>query len=148
MLAIPLAFVREVVPADDLTLDGGAAGEEFASFVYRGSPLPAIRVGVFLGYREDLARGGGRLVVGEAGSCRFGLLVQGVAGVAEVPVQDILPLPDGATGLPAACFRGVWARGDRVVLLLEAAGLAALGGLERIGEVGEAPAPLEKSGVA
>ena len=148
MVAIPLAFIREVVPADGLTPDRGVLGEEFASFVYRGSPIPAIRVGLFFGYREAVPQGGGRLVVGEAGGRRFGLLVEGVAGVAEVPVQDILPLPDGATGLPAACFRGVWARGDRAVLLLDEKGLAALEGLERIGEAREAPAPLEGSGVA
>lgn len=140
-VAISLAFLREVVVPDGLSAESGPPGPEFASFLSRGSPIPALRLGPFLGYPETMLQEGMRVVVGEAGGRRFGLVVDGVGEVVEVPPQSILPLPDGATQVPAGCIRGIWARGDRAVLLLDERGLAALEGLERFGEARGAPAP-------
>lgn len=59
----------------------------------------------------------------------LGLLVDEVLEMAEVDPARIGRLPALATLLPPACFRGLFARQDRLVLLVSEEGL---GGLDEV----------------
>ncbi len=144
-LAVSLAFLREVALPEGLAVQPGSPAHDVVVFLHRGGPIPVVHLRRLLGFEERPGHGGARVVVGEVGGRRFGLLADEVGDVVEAAPEAILPLPDGATRVPSTCFRGVWCRGNRAVLLLNEAGLAALDGVERFGEAVGAPAPIPGS---
>ncbi len=140
--AIAVGFLREVVLAEGIGSSPDPPGRDCEIFIHRGSAIPAVDLGVVFGYGPRRRAGESRVLVGEATGRRFGLVVDRVGDVVEISPQALLPMPEGATTLPAACFRGVWCREDRVALVLDPAGLA---GLECVGRV-EAAAVAPASG--
>ena len=145
-LAIAMVFLREVAVPEGLAVQPGSSAHDVGVFLHRGGTIPVVHLARLLGLEEEPGRAGERVVVGEVGGRRFGLLADGVGEVVEAAPEAILPLPDGATRVPSTCFRGIWCGGDRAVLLLNEAGLAALEGVERFGEAVRAPAPVPGRG--
>ncbi len=145
-LGVSLAFLREVAVPEGIQWDPEGPTRDVEGFVHRGLPIPAVHLGTLLGYPATSRGEAPRVIVGETPGCRFGLVVDGVREVVEVLPQAILPLPVGVSRLPAACFRGLWCRGDQVVLILDERGLAALGGVERFGEAVGASVPVRARG--
>jgi chemotaxis signal transduction protein len=70
-----------------------------------------------------------RVLVTRAQGRLIGLLVDEVLEMAEVDPAQIAPLPALATLLPPACFRGLFTRQDRIILLLSEDGL---GGIDEV----------------
>ena len=64
-----------------------------------------------------------RIVVAESASTRVGLIVDSVSEVLLVPTEAVEATPDVAAGADAEYLRGIANLGDRLVLLLELAGL-------------------------
>lgn len=137
-----MGFLREVALPEGLAVQPGSPVPDVAVFLHRGGPIPVVYLARFLGFSERPRDGGTRVVVGEAEGRRFGLLADEVGDVVEAAPEAILPLPDGATQVPPACFRGIWCWGNRAVLVLNERGVAALDGVEHFGEAVGAPAPL------
>jgi chemotaxis signal transduction protein len=144
--AITVGFLREVVLAEAIG-SGADAGREFQVFVHRQVLIPAVDLGVLLGYGPCRRDGEARVLVGEGAGRRFGLLVERVGDVVEASAQDFLQMPPGASTLPAACFRGGWCPQGRVVLVLDPEGLALLEGMERAEAAAVAPASGRGAGV-
>jgi purine-binding chemotaxis protein CheW len=72
-----------------------------------------------------------RVLVTRAQGRLIGLLVDEVLEMAEVDPAQIAPLPALATLLPPACFRGLFTRQDRIILLLSEDGL---GGIDEVAQ--------------
>lgn len=147
VFAIPVTFVQEVALPEGLGPAGGQRGVECQAFTHRGTPLAALHLERLFGYTAGPASAAGRVIVGSARGRQFGLIVDGVGGVVECPPQGLLPVPEGASELPAACFRGIWCREGQVVVVLDAAGLAGLDCVERFDEADVAPPPARGGGV-
>jgi purine-binding chemotaxis protein CheW len=133
--AISAAFLLEVALLEGSLVVTGSAGGESGVFSHRGFSIPGVDLRALFGYPGGSPREATRVLVGEVAGQRFGLVVDSVGDVVEVATGAILPLPEKASRLPSECFRGIVCRGDQVVLVLEAAGLAALECVERFGEV-------------
>ena len=145
-LGVSLAFLREVALPEGIQSDPEGPARDVEGFLHRGLPIPVVHLGTLLGYPATSGGGAPRVIVGEAAGRRFGLVVDGVGDVVEVLPRAIVPLPAGVSRLPATCFRGLTCRGDRVVLILDEKGLAALDGVERFGEAVRASAPVSGRG--
>ena len=133
--AVAAAFLLEVALLEGIAAVAGAEGRECGVYSHRGFAIPALDLRVLFGSPPGVPGGAARVLVGEVAGQRFGLVVDGVGDVVEFAPYEILAVPEGASRLPSACFRGVVRREDRVVLVLEAGGLAALECIERFGEV-------------
>ena len=134
-LAVSVTFLREVVEPG--AWPAGEEGECFA-ILHQGTQIAALNLRVAFGWPAVAAAQRMRVLVGEAGGHRFGLAVDAVREIVEVGIETVLPIPAGVSHLPAACFRGIWARANRVVLALDAGGLTALGCWDRCGETATA----------
>jgi purine-binding chemotaxis protein CheW len=64
-----------------------------------------------------------RIVVAESATTRVGLIVDSVSEVLLVPADAVEATPEVAAGADAEYLRGIANLGDRLVLLLELAGL-------------------------
>ncbi len=64
-----------------------------------------------------------RIVVAESATTRVGLIVDSVSEVLLVPTEAVEATPEVAAGADAEYLRGIANLGDRLVLLLELAGL-------------------------
>jgi purine-binding chemotaxis protein CheW len=64
-----------------------------------------------------------RIVVAESAATRVGLIVDSVSEVLLVPYEAVEATPEVAAGADAEYLRGIANLGDRLVLLLELAGL-------------------------
>ena len=137
--AIAAAFLLEVALPEGIWAIAGGEGRECVILSHRGFTLPALHLRVVFGSPAGTPAEAGRVLVGEVAGRRFGLLVDRVGDVVEFAPHEILAVPEGASRLPSACFRGIVRREDRVVLLLEAAGLGALECIERFGNVVAVP---------
>lgn len=142
--AISVGFLREVALPEALGASPDPANRECEMVMYRGLPIPAVDLATVFGYPGRRRTGESRVLVGEGAGRRFGLVVDWVDEVREASPHSFLRVPDGASSLPAACFRGMWFREDRVALVLDPAGLAALECVER---AAAAPGPAVVGGV-
>ena len=138
-LAIAAALLLEVALPEGIWAIAGGEGRECVLFSHRGFTVPALDLRVVFGSPAGPPAEAGRVLVVEVAGQRFGLLADHVGDVVEFAPYEILALPEGASRLPSACFRGIVRREDRVVLLLEAAGLGALECIERFGDVAAVP---------
>jgi chemotaxis signal transduction protein len=68
----------------------------------------------------------GRVLLAQGKAGPLGLLVDEVLEIAEVESACIGPLPALATLLEPSCFRGLFARQGRIILLIDEDGLAGL----------------------
>lgn len=132
--AITAPFLREVALPDGLASPGNPGGGECVTFVHRAASIPALDLRVLFGYPDAPRTGATRVLVCERDGKRLGLVVERVGDMVEVGPEAILSVPEGASRLPAACFRGVLPRGQRVILVLEASGLAGLECVRRFGD--------------
>ncbi len=137
--AIAAAFLLEVSLLEGIAVVAGAEGRECGVFSHRGLAVPALDLRVLFGLAPGAPGEAARVLVGEVAGERFGLVVDRVGDVAGFAPHEILAVPEGASRLPSACFRGVVRREDGVVLVLEAGGLAALECIKRFGDVVAVP---------
>ncbi len=137
--AIAAAFLLEVALLAGIAAAAGAEGRVCGAFSHRGFAIPALDLRLLFGFPPGAPGEAARMLVGEVAGERFGLLVDRVGDVVELAPHEILAVPEGASRLPSACFRGVVRRGDGVVLVLEAGGLAALECIERFGDLAATP---------
>lgn len=111
--AIPVGDVRQVRTGEGISaLPSGRTGVA-GVVAWEGGALPVVSL---------LGSGRARLLVLEAGGRRYGLLADEVAGVFEADELRIGPAPAGQVG---DLVRGVLEEDGRLVLLLDAAAVAA-----------------------
>ena len=128
---IGLRGLHEVLPSD------GVAGVPTRPFqvcvplTHRGRGSPVIRMGVLFEETERAIPATARVLLTRVQKRLLGLLVDEVLEMAEVDPAQIAPLPALATLLPPACFRGLFTRQERVVLLVDEEGL---GGLDEVAQ--------------
>jgi purine-binding chemotaxis protein CheW len=91
---------------------------------HRGQRLPVIQMRALFDVSPDETSATARVLVIREGHRTVGLLVDEVLSVAEVDPQRICPLPAMATLLDPALFRGVVARQDRLLVVMNERGLA------------------------
>ena len=119
-----LGGLREVLLPDGLTALPTPAYQACAALAYRGCRLPVIRMrALFEGSPADIPSTA-RVLLTQAPGRAIGLLVDEVLEMAEVDPARILPMPALATLLDPTCFRGLYTRQDRIILLVNEDGLA------------------------
>jgi chemotaxis signal transduction protein len=121
--------VWEILTPDGVTDLPTPPHQICTALAYRGRRLPLVRLSELFGVPMDRVSAVARVLLTEAPGGMLGLLVDQVLEVAEVPPGQIARVPALATLLDACLFRGLFARGDGIVLLLDSAGL---GGLEEV----------------
>ena len=89
----------------------------------RGQVIPVLSLRARFGFPKvphDLRT---RLVIVRSRGRTAGLIVDSAREFAAIPDETIQPVPEGVTGLSGRYLRGMAPRGDRLVLVLEAAEL-------------------------
>ena len=137
--AVTASFLREVVLPDGMAPGAASEARECAAFSHRGFCIPALDLRVLFGYSAGVRAEAARVLVGGPDGGGLGLVVDRVGDVVDIGPQAILAMPDGASRLPAACFRGILRWRDGVVMVLEPAGLAALECVREFGDVVVSP---------
>ncbi len=137
--AITASFLREVVLPDGMAPGAASEGRECVAFSHRGFSIPALDLRALFGYPAGVRAEAARVLVGGSDGGRLGLVVDRVGDVVEIGPQAILPVPEGASRLPAECFRGIMRGGDGMVLVLDPAGLLALECVREFGDVVVSP---------
>lgn len=94
------------------------------ALAYRGRRIPLIRMGELFGVAADKVLPSARVLLTQGQGRPLGLLVDEVLEVAEVDPARIAPVPPIATLLNPRFFRGLFSRGGRVIVLMDAEGLA------------------------
>jgi purine-binding chemotaxis protein CheW len=94
---------------------------------YRGRKLPLIRLGEMFGVSGNSVPPTARVLLMRARGKPFGLLVDEVVEMTEADPGRIAKVPALATLLNPEFFRGIFSRGDRVVLVLDGDGLGRMG---------------------
>ncbi|WP_206518155.1 chemotaxis protein CheW [Rhodococcus sp. X156] len=128
--AIPQSSLLELVAVEAAAIEDVAGAPVYR---LRGALLPLVDLARELGLRHDHARGAQVVVVVQAGSRRFGLLVDGVVNTEEIVVKALSPVLRGlAPGGPAtdgtSLYSGATILGDgRVALILDVQNLARRG---------------------
>ncbi len=129
MYGIRLQGLREVLLPDSLTLLPTPPYQVCVALEHRGRRIPVIRMrALFEGSPAGLPPTA-RVLLTEGQARSIGLLVDEVLEMAEVDPARIGPVPALATLLSPACFRGLFARQDRIILLVNEDGL---GGLDEV----------------
>ena len=129
--AVPVEFLREVVGAEQFEMGSNRPERECEIMMHQGLLIPALDLGVVFGYGPGRRGAESRVLVGEGSGRRLGLVVDRVSDVAEATPRGVLPWPQGASALPAPCFRGIWCREEGVALILDPEGLAGLECVQR-----------------
>jgi purine-binding chemotaxis protein CheW len=121
-----LGGLREVLLPDGLTALPSPAYLVSAALTHQGRRLPVICMrALFEGSPADIPVTARVLLTQREGRA-VGLLVDEVLEMTEVEPARIAPVPALATLLDPACFRGLYTRQDRVILLVNEDGLARL----------------------
>jgi purine-binding chemotaxis protein CheW len=89
----------------------------------RGRIIPVVDLRERFGMQPAEPTKETRIVVAESATTRVGLIVDSVSEVLLVPSEAIEPTPEVAAGADAEYLRGIANLGDRLVMLLELAGL-------------------------
>jgi len=112
---LPIASVREIIRYIEPGATAVASGIVQGMINLRGRTLPVVDLSSRLGRQLVTARSTRILVVEVAGGS-LGLIVDGVDGILDVPVDKIAPLPAAAdTGLGDE----IAAVGDRLIVLID-----------------------------
>ncbi len=121
-----LRGLREVLLPDGLTVLPTPAYQVCAAFTCRGRRLPVIRMrALFEGSPAEIPVTA-RVLLTQGQGRAIGLLVDEVLEMTEVEPTRIAPVPALATLLDPTCFRGLYTRQDRVILLVNEDGLTRL----------------------
>lgn len=126
LYATDVASLRFVLPADQIMPLAEGAYRVCAEVAFRGVRVPVIRLHDLFGVRYRGDGGVGRVLVTTAGRWPVGLLVDSVERVREVRPAAIQPMPHRITMLEGGYFRGFVVDGDRIILILAEAHLAAM----------------------
>ncbi len=89
----------------------------------RGRIIPVVDLRRRFGMMTGTLTKASRIVVCEAAGTRVGLVVDGVSEVLMVNNESVEQTPDVAAGYDANYLRGIAKLGDRLVILLDLAGL-------------------------
>jgi purine-binding chemotaxis protein CheW len=89
----------------------------------RGRIIPVVDLRERFGMQPAEPTKETRIVVAESAATRVGLIVDSVSEVLLVPSEAVEPTPEVAAGADAEYLRGIANLGDRLVMLLELAGL-------------------------
>jgi purine-binding chemotaxis protein CheW len=100
-----------------------------AELAYRGRRLPVIHLRALFDVPLAAAPASARVLVTQGQGRALGLLVDEVLEVAEVEPSHLAPIPRLATLLDPAFFRGLFARQERIILVLNEDGL---GGVDEV----------------
>jgi chemotaxis signal transduction protein len=96
------------------------------ALAYRGRRLPLLRLGELFGNISDRVSPTARVVLIQAPGRPVGLLVDEVLEMVEVAQGALARVPTLATLLSPSLFRGLFRRGERIILVLNEEGLGAL----------------------
>lgn len=121
-----LGGLREVLLPDGLMALPTPAYQVCAAFTCRGRRLPVIRMRALFEDSPDEIPVTARVLLTQGQGRPIGLLVDEVLEMTEVEPTRIAPVPALATLLDPTCFRGLYTRQDRVILLVNEEGLARL----------------------
>ncbi len=124
--AADVASLRFVLPADQVVPLPDGTYRVCAAVAFRGHRVPVIRLHDLFGVRYRGDGGVGRVLVTTAGRWPVGLLVDSVERVREVRPAAIHPVPERVTMLEGGYFRGYVVDGERLLLVLDEAHLAAM----------------------
>jgi chemotaxis signal transduction protein len=124
--AADVASIRFVLPADQLIALADGTYRVCAEVAFRGRRVPVVRLHDLFGVRYRGDGGVGRVLVTTGGRWPVGLLVDAVERVLEVRPAAIRPIPERVTMLEGGYFRGLVVDGERVILVLAEAHLAAM----------------------
>lgn len=91
----------------------------------RGQVIPVVSLRARFGFPKTPHDLRTRLVIVRARGRTVGLIVDSAREFATIPDEAIQPVPEGVTGLSGRYLRGMAHRGERLVLVLEAAELLA-----------------------
>ena len=116
----------EVLSPEGVTGLPTPAHQICTSLAYRGRKFPLVRLSELFGVSVNSVPPTSRVLLTQAQGRTLGLLVDEVVGMADVDPAIIARVPTLATLLNPAFFRGVFSRGNRVVLLVSGDGLGSL----------------------
>lgn len=126
-----LRGLREVVVSDGVLPLPSPPYQMCIALEHRGRRIPVIRMrALFEGSPSGLPPTA-RVLLTQGQTRRLGLLVDEVLEVAEVDSARIGSLPALATLLDPSCFRGLFTRKDRVILIVNEDGLGSLDEVDR-----------------
>ena len=118
-----LRGLREVLLPDGVTPLASPAYQVCAALEHRGRRFPVIRLrALFEGSPVELPSTA-RVLLTQGQARPLGLLVDEVLEMAEVDPARIGAIPALATLLDPSCFRGLFTRRDRIILLVNEDGL-------------------------
>lgn len=136
--ALEVAEVREIIPVMGVTRMPNAPGYLKGVLNLRGQIIAVIDLAERLGIEGD-AEADRRIIVLDLEEVRAGLLVDNVLEVARVPAETLEPSPLASPD--AGVIRGVIKYGNKLLILLDAAGIVAGETLEGFGAGGPIEAP-------
>lgn len=126
-----LRWLREVLLADGVTLLPTPPTQVCMALEHRGRRIPVLRMRALFEGSSAGAPPTARVLLTRGRGRPIGLLVDEVLEMAEVDPVRIRPMPALASLLPPSCFRGLFTRQDRIVLLVNEDGLV---GLDEVGQ--------------
>lgn len=118
-----LQGLQAVLPSDGVTVLPAPPFQVCVPLAHRGRSIPVIRMRALFEGTQAAVPMTARVLVAQAGGRAFGLLVDEVLEMAEVDPAQIASVPALATLLPLACFRGLFTRQNRIIVLLNEDGL-------------------------
>ena len=124
-----LRGLREVVLSDGVMLLPSPAYQVCVALEHRGRRIPVIRMRALFEGSPSGFLPTARVLFTQGQARPLGLLVDEVLEVAEVDPARIGSLPALATLLDPSCFRGLFTRQDRIILLVNEDGL---GGFDEV----------------
>ncbi len=125
--AIPLAEVAEITPNQELNRMPHMPGSVEGLLKLRGNVLPVINLRVRMGLPDTEARLFENILILELDKHRIGVLVDQVASVISVTVDQITPAGPLLRGVDGGWSTGFLVLQDRVVVVLDARQLTSLG---------------------
>jgi purine-binding chemotaxis protein CheW len=120
---LDIATVYEIIRHQPITAVPQAPSFVEGVINLRGRIIPVVDLRDRFGFPAGELTKATRIVVCEAGGTRVGLIVDGVSEVLLVGTDAIEPTPDVAAGAEAGYLAGIANLGDRLIILLELAGL-------------------------
>ncbi len=130
-----LRGLQEVLPSDGVAALPALPSQVCVLLAHRGRSIPVIRArALFEGTQTAIPQTARVLLT--RGQRAIGLMVDEVLDMAEVSPAQVASLPARATMLDPACFRGLFTRQDRIIVLLNEAGLEGLDEVAQLGAAG------------
>jgi len=113
--AIELSVVREVYPLDNLTPVPNTPPFVLGIINFRGQIVSILDLGILLDLSPDRPHEPAWVILLQNEQMEFGIRVDGILGVTEIPVRALQAPPQTLSGRRAEYLHGI--SGDRVVVL-------------------------------